>query len=69
MVEREYCAFAKAAFGVSTDWEDRISRYRQSTEVRSKEFENHFRDLVINDVGKKKRPREPQRQRRTQRET
>ena len=39
--------FAKTAFGVEAQWEDRLSRYRQSTEVRSKEFESHFDDVVL----------------------
>ena len=39
--------FAKTAFGVEAQWKDRISRYRQSTEVRSKEFESHFDDTVL----------------------
>ena len=40
-------AFARTAFGVKADWEDRISRYTQTTEVRSKEFESHFVDVVL----------------------
>lgn len=39
--------FARTAFGVHSDWEDRKSRYRESTEVRSKEFGAHFEDVVI----------------------
>ncbi len=39
--------FAKVAFGVKAQWEDRISRYMQSTEVRSKEFEGHFDDIIL----------------------
>ncbi len=39
--------FAKTAFGIDAQWEDRLSRYRQSTEVRSKEFESHFDDVVL----------------------
>jgi len=39
--------FAKTAFGVEAQWEDRLSRYKQSTEVRSKEFESHFDDEVL----------------------
>jgi len=39
--------FAKAAFGVEAPWEDRLSRYRQSTEVRSKEFASHSDDVVL----------------------
>jgi carbonic anhydrase/acetyltransferase-like protein (isoleucine patch superfamily) len=39
--------FAKIAFGVEAQWEDRLSRYRQSTEVRSREFASHFGDVVL----------------------
>ncbi len=39
--------FARTAFGVEAQWEDRLSRYKQSTEVRSKEFESHFNDEVL----------------------
>jgi carbonic anhydrase/acetyltransferase-like protein (isoleucine patch superfamily) len=39
--------FAKVAFGVEAQWEDRLSRYRQTTETRSKEFESHFDDLIL----------------------
>jgi carbonic anhydrase/acetyltransferase-like protein (isoleucine patch superfamily) len=39
--------FAKTAFGVEAQWEDRLLRYKQSTEVRSKEFESHFDDEVL----------------------
>ena len=39
--------FAKIAFGVEAQWEDRISRYKQSTEVRSKEFESHVDDVIL----------------------
>jgi carbonic anhydrase/acetyltransferase-like protein (isoleucine patch superfamily) len=39
--------FAKIAFGVEAQWEDRISRYKQSTEIRSKEFESHFDDVIL----------------------
>jgi carbonic anhydrase/acetyltransferase-like protein (isoleucine patch superfamily) len=39
--------FAKTAFGVEAQWEDRLSRYRQSTEIRSQEFESHFDDVVL----------------------
>ena len=39
--------FAKIAFNVDAQWEDRLTRYKQATEVRSKEFENHFNDLII----------------------
>lgn len=36
--------FAARAFGVSAEWEDRIARYRQTTEVRSEEFGAHAGD-------------------------
>ena len=36
--------FAGRAFGVSTAWEDRIARYREIAEVRSKEFGAHAYD-------------------------
>jgi carbonic anhydrase/acetyltransferase-like protein (isoleucine patch superfamily) len=39
--------FAKTAFNVEAEWEDRLSRYKQSTEVRSREFESHFEDIVL----------------------
>jgi carbonic anhydrase/acetyltransferase-like protein (isoleucine patch superfamily) len=39
--------FAKVAFGVQAKWEDRISRYKQTTEIRSKEFESHFDDVIL----------------------
>lgn len=39
--------FAKTAFNVEAEWHDRLSRYRQSTETRSKEFESHFEDVVL----------------------
>ncbi len=40
--------FVKIAFGIEAAWEDRISRYRQTTEVRSKEFGSHFDDSILN---------------------
>ena len=39
--------FAKTAFGIEAQWEDRLLRCKQSTEVRSKEFESHFDDHVL----------------------
>ena len=39
--------FAKTAFNVEAEWEDRLARYKQATEVRSKEFESHFNDVVL----------------------
>jgi carbonic anhydrase/acetyltransferase-like protein (isoleucine patch superfamily) len=41
--------FAKTAFDIEAEWEDRVSRYRQSTEVRSREFEAHFADVILRD--------------------
>ena len=39
--------FAKTAFGIEIQWEDRLLRYKQATEVRSKEFESHFDDVIL----------------------
>jgi carbonic anhydrase/acetyltransferase-like protein (isoleucine patch superfamily) len=39
--------FVKTAFGVQARWEDRLSRYRDATEARSKEFESHFGDVML----------------------
>jgi carbonic anhydrase/acetyltransferase-like protein (isoleucine patch superfamily) len=39
--------FADAAFGVRTAWADRITRYREATEVRSAEYAAHADDEVI----------------------
>lgn len=39
--------FAKVAFNVDAKWENRIDRYKEATRVRSKEFENHFNDEII----------------------
>jgi len=47
--------FAKTAFGIEADWEDRILRYRQATEVRSNEFKSHFDDVVLNRRNKQKK--------------
>lgn len=41
-------SFAKTAFGIETQWEDRPLRYRQTTEIRSKEFESHLGDVILN---------------------
>jgi carbonic anhydrase/acetyltransferase-like protein (isoleucine patch superfamily) len=38
--------FARTAFGVRTAWEDRVSRYREITEVRAQEFGSHLGDEV-----------------------
>lgn len=42
-------SFARTAFGVQTAWEDRISRYRETAEVRSEEFGAHLEDSVLDD--------------------
>jgi carbonic anhydrase/acetyltransferase-like protein (isoleucine patch superfamily) len=39
--------FARQAFGVRAGWEDRKTRYKQATEVRSEEFESHFDDVIM----------------------
>jgi len=39
--------FAETAFGVTTAWEERIKRYEESTEARSKEFAAHFQDQIF----------------------
>ena len=41
--------FAARAFGVTTAWEDRVARYREVAEVRSREFAAHADDEVIAD--------------------
>jgi carbonic anhydrase/acetyltransferase-like protein (isoleucine patch superfamily) len=39
--------FAGAAFGVQADWEDRITRYEQTAEVRVTEFGAHHDDEIL----------------------
>jgi carbonic anhydrase/acetyltransferase-like protein (isoleucine patch superfamily) len=39
--------FAARAFGVTAGWEDRTRRYRESAEVRSREFAAHADDEII----------------------
>ncbi|MFX1312292.1 MAG: gamma carbonic anhydrase family protein [Promethearchaeota archaeon] len=39
--------FAKTAFNINASWENRVERYRLATSVRSKEFETHFNDEII----------------------
>jgi carbonic anhydrase/acetyltransferase-like protein (isoleucine patch superfamily) len=39
--------FARLAFGVEAAWEDRITRYEQAAEVRSREFAAHADDMVL----------------------
>ena len=43
--------FARTAFGVRTAWEDRVTRYRETAEVRSAEFGAHLEDVVLEDAG------------------
>ena len=43
--------FARTAFGVRTAWEDRVTRYRETAEVRSAEFGAHLEDVVLEDGG------------------
>jgi carbonic anhydrase/acetyltransferase-like protein (isoleucine patch superfamily) len=39
--------FARAAFGVQVGWEDRITRYEQTAEVRVAEFGAHLDDETV----------------------
>jgi carbonic anhydrase/acetyltransferase-like protein (isoleucine patch superfamily) len=39
--------FARLAFGVEAVWEDRVARYQQTAEVRSREFAAHADDVVL----------------------
>lgn len=39
--------FARRAFGVDAEWEDRISRYFKAAEVRSNEYAAHSSDTII----------------------
>ncbi|RBQ19262.1 acyltransferase [Spongiactinospora rosea] len=39
--------FAKVAFGVEADWEDRIRRYERAAEVRSAQFGAHADDEIV----------------------
>jgi carbonic anhydrase/acetyltransferase-like protein (isoleucine patch superfamily) len=41
--------FARLAFGVEAVWEDRIARYQQTAEVRSREFAAHADDVALPD--------------------
>ena len=43
--------FAQTAFGMSTAWESRIQRYRETAEVRGHEFGSHLHDTVLEDGG------------------
>jgi carbonic anhydrase/acetyltransferase-like protein (isoleucine patch superfamily) len=39
--------FAEAAFGVRTQWTDRVNRYREATEVRAAEYAAHAQDTIL----------------------
>ena len=39
--------FARLAFGVEAIWEDRVARYEQTAEMRSREFAAHADDVVL----------------------
>jgi carbonic anhydrase/acetyltransferase-like protein (isoleucine patch superfamily) len=39
--------FAKVAFGVEADWEDRTARYERTAEVRSAQFAAHADDEIV----------------------
>jgi carbonic anhydrase/acetyltransferase-like protein (isoleucine patch superfamily) len=39
--------FAKIAFGVDAEWEDRIARYERTAEVRSDQFAAHADDEIV----------------------
>jgi carbonic anhydrase/acetyltransferase-like protein (isoleucine patch superfamily) len=39
--------FAKVAFGIDADWEDRIHRYERMAEVRSTQFAAHADDEIV----------------------
>lgn len=39
--------FATVAFGVDAQWKDQKLRYKQIAEIRSREFEAHFEDVVL----------------------
>jgi carbonic anhydrase/acetyltransferase-like protein (isoleucine patch superfamily) len=41
--------FARTAFGVDAPWEDWVTRYWQATEVRSREFDSHAHDTIVQD--------------------
>ncbi len=40
-------AFTKIAFGVTPLPEDRVATMTRATEIRSKEFEHHFNDIIL----------------------
>lgn len=39
--------FSREAFGVEADWNDRVRRYTEVTEVRAREFEAHLHDRIL----------------------
>lgn len=39
--------FAKVAFGIEADWEDRVHRYERAAEVRSTQFAAHADDEIV----------------------
>jgi hypothetical protein len=39
--------FARTAFGVRTAWEDRVARYKETAEVRSREFGAPLQHVVL----------------------
>jgi hypothetical protein len=39
--------FADAAFGVRTDWSDRVTRYEQVATVRAAEYAAHTDDTAV----------------------
>jgi carbonic anhydrase/acetyltransferase-like protein (isoleucine patch superfamily) len=41
--------FGERAFGLTTAWEDRATRYREVAEVRSREFGAHADDEIVED--------------------
>jgi carbonic anhydrase/acetyltransferase-like protein (isoleucine patch superfamily) len=43
----ESIQFAKVAFNADAKWDNRYERYKQATQVRSKEFASHFKDEII----------------------
>ena len=43
----EAVGFAGHAFGISTAWEDRITRHREIAEIRSKELGAHAHDEPV----------------------
>jgi len=42
--------FAKTAFGVVAKQEDGLLKYKEITEIRSKEFESHLSDVILQGV-------------------